>query len=309
MGMRSYLHGFVTPGALRPGAIFLTSILAMAAIFCVDLADGSEIWSQVFYLFPICAIAFSCERLTWVMVGVLLSVVLQLLTFLAYTISAPSVIANWLITLAASAMTVGLARVARSRFARIETLATTDDLTGLHNRRGLESLAEREIARQKRHGGAFSLAVVDLDRFKELNDSKGHEVGDRALRYLGNVLRESTRHSDSIARLGGDEFTILMPNTQETDCAALCQQLSAAIARQMKDAGFAITASIGYTTCNDAPDSVATAIQKADEAMYAAKAMRTSRASPRRVAACQSSPPLHGPERRVVRTDQAQVST
>jgi diguanylate cyclase (GGDEF)-like protein len=301
--MHSYLNNLMRPRALRSKTIVLISIVAMVAIFAVDVADGPQIWSQVLYVFPLCAIALSCEGFTLVLFGLLLALVFQLLTFLAYQMSAPSVVANSIVALAADAMIVGLARVARLRFASIETAAITDLLTGLRNRRGFESVAEREITRQKRYGGVFSLVTLDLDRFKSLNDSKGHDVGDQALRLLGAILRKNIRQSDSIARLGGDEFAIVMPNTEEADCAALCRQLSEAIASQMGAAGFAITASIGYTTCETPPNSVATALQEADEAMYAAKGMSSGLASHSRIAACQIAQPRTGAEIPVIDSD------
>jgi diguanylate cyclase (GGDEF)-like protein len=129
-----------------------------------------------------------------------------------------------------------------------------------------------EITRQKRYGGVFSLAILDLDNFKEVNDAEGHHVGDKALRLLADVLRAYTRKSDSLGRLGGDEFAILMPNTQQEDCVSLCDQLAAKIALRMADAGFAITASVGSTTFERAPESTHEALQLADKAMYSAKA-------------------------------------
>jgi diguanylate cyclase (GGDEF)-like protein len=158
-------------------------------------------------------------------------------------------------------------------------LATTDWLTGLRNRRSFETIAELEIARQKRYGGVFSLALVDLDDFKGLNDARGHHAGDETLKLLAAVLQKHTRASDSIARLGGDEFVVLMPSTQKADCSLLCQQISRKIADRMAAVGFATTASIGCATFEQAPTSVSEALQRADEAMYFAKAngkMRTS---------------------------------
>jgi diguanylate cyclase (GGDEF)-like protein len=98
------------------------------------------------------------------------------------------------------------------------------------------------------------------------------------LKLLADILRENTRQSDSIARLGGDEFAILMPVTRSSDCTELCQQLSGTIARRMVDAGFPITASIGHTTFERAPESMLEALQEADKAMYAAKASGKGRA-------------------------------
>jgi PleD family two-component response regulator len=150
---------------------------------------------------------------------------------------------NIVVTLTSAAMIVAFARCARTNIVRSEALATTDVLTQLHNRRGFESALTVEIARQRRNGGALSVAVLDLDRFKELNDRRGHEAGDQGLRLLGDVLRKSTRPSDSTA-----------------------------IVERMASAGFSITASIGYATFDQAPDSIWAALQRADQAMYGVKA-------------------------------------
>ena len=116
------------------------------------------------------------------------------------------------------------------------------------------------------------MALVDLDNFKELNDTRGHAVGDTALKILAEVLRGHTRDSDTVARLGGDEFAILMPNTQSTDSTALCEQLSAKVARQMGVATFPLTVSIGCATFQQTPATTGEVFEKADKAMYAAKA-------------------------------------
>jgi diguanylate cyclase (GGDEF)-like protein len=252
--------------------IVVLGILAIGAIFLLDLADGREIWLHILYIFPIGALAFSCAGITPVVIGVLLSLVFHVLTLSSYGLPTAAMTANILIALAANALIAGLARLVRSGSIAMETLATTDALTGLHNRRGFETVAEREIARNKRYGSTFSLALLDLNQFKLLNDSKGHDVGDQALRLFADVLRTSIRRVDFAARIGGDEFVIMMPRTEGKDCAALCEKLSSIIVGRMKDAGFDLTASVGYVCSDEAPDSSLTAlIQKADEAMYAAK--------------------------------------
>jgi diguanylate cyclase (GGDEF)-like protein len=174
------------------------------------------------------------------------------------------------IIFAASALVVYLA--VRMNCLETMALATSDALTGLANRRGFAAIVELEIARQKRHGGVFSLAMPDLDDFKELNDSRGHAAGDQALTLAADVLRNSARHSDSIARLGGDEFSILLPNARQADCRPFLQAGAAALARRLAAAGFPVTASIGCVTFDAAPGSLVVALRAADLAMYAAKA-------------------------------------
>ena len=256
----------------RPTLIVLASLAAMVTIFLADVADGKDIWLHVLYLFPIGVLAFYCRGLAAAIIGLLLAFAFQLLTLFDYDLPMASVVANMFIGLAANLLTAGLARLARSRSIALEVLATTDALTGLLNRRGFEAIAEREIARQGRYGGTFSLALLDLNRFKQLNDTRGHEEGDRALRLLGDILRANLRQVDSAARIGGDEFVILMPQTEATDGAALCRKLSSLIVEQMAEAGLPLTASVGMVSCDRAPDSLAGLMQQADEAMYAEKA-------------------------------------
>jgi diguanylate cyclase (GGDEF)-like protein len=255
--------------------VCLASILAMVSIFGLDSADGSKISLNVLYVFPIAASAFYCERTTLVALGAAIAGGLQLLTLIAYETPVWSIAANIIIELASAAVIVILTRHARSKIARMEALAVTDELTRLPNRRGVESVIRREIAKQRRYGGALSVALLDLDRFKEVNDYQGHAAGDRALKLIGAVLSQYTRESDSVARLGGDEFVIVMPRTQRAECAALCRSLSRAIIRRMTVADLSITASIGFATFEEAPGSVSMALQKADRAMYADKASRS----------------------------------
>jgi diguanylate cyclase (GGDEF)-like protein len=262
---------------ITPRAAFFGCILLMVSIFALDLADGSKIWLHVLYVFPIAATAYYCGRALLVASIVGISLALQLMTLVAYEIPALDILFNIVVALTSAAVIVAFARAARMSIVRSEALAITDALTQLHNRRGFESALSVEIARQRCHGGALSLAVLDLDRFKELNDRRGHEAGDQALKLLGDVLRKSARPCDSTARIGGDEFVIVMPKTPRADCALLCRSLSAAIVEKMASAGFSITASIGFATFEQAPDSIWAALQRADQAMYGVKSCRVPR--------------------------------
>jgi diguanylate cyclase (GGDEF)-like protein len=275
MRLLSVLKKIVSPSGASPRGILIASFTSIFMIFGFDLVYGSTLWLHQLYIFPLSALAFYCKPLRWVAAGIVVSGITQLMTLLSYKLFKDAVVANLLITLTANLTIAGVARAARARFAEIEALATIDPLTGLFNRRGFDPLAQREIDRQKRYGGTFSLAVLDLDRFKELNDFQGHDAGDRALCLLGTLLMEHTRRSDVIARLGGDEFVIMMPNTVQADCSTLCRGLSATISEQMAAAGFTITASIGCATFEESPESLTVALRKADKAMFAAKAMRS----------------------------------
>lgn len=275
---RSYIRRLAAPGRLPERGVFIASIVLICGICWLDIASTADIRFRILYVFPLTAIALHSERIGYVLVGSALTVFCEIASLLTFDISPVAKSIELLAGSSGLLLVVVLARAAREHYLEILTLATHDPLTKLHNRRSFELIAEMELAKQRRYGGVFSLAVIDLDGFKELNDSRGHQVGDLALKLLADVLRENTRKSDSIARLGGDEFAILMPVTRNSDSAGFCQHLSVTIASRMVDAGFAITASIGHTTFEQAPESISDALQKADKAMYAAKASGNGRA-------------------------------
>lgn len=275
---RSLLRRFAVPGRLGERGVFIASIVLICVIYWLDIEAGVDVRCRILYVFPLTAIALHSERMRKVLFGLALAVFCEIASLLSSHFSPAATFIDGLIAVAGLSLVVVLARAARKHYLETLVLATTDPLTKLHNRRSFESIGEMELARQRRYGEIFSLAIVDLDGFKKLNDSRGHHVGDLALKLLADVLRENTRQSDSIARLGGDEFAILMPVTRNSDCAELCQQLSGTIASRMADAGFPITASIGHATFERAPESMVEALQEADKAMYAAKASGKGRA-------------------------------
>jgi diguanylate cyclase (GGDEF)-like protein len=115
------------------------------------------------------------------------------------------------------------------------------------------------------------LACLDLDGFKQLNDTHGHAVGDEALKLATEILLNCTRETDCVGRIGGDEFAILMPNTQIVDCSSILEKLHTTIETRMSERGFAVTASIGCKNFEVAPDNAFQVLLAADKIMYEAK--------------------------------------
>ena len=149
--------------------------------------------------------------------------------------------------------------------------AERDWLTGLHNRRYLARELERVLSEP--HGGWFSFAVVDLDRFKSINDRFGHEIGDRVLIRVAALLCDVLRQSDIVVRSGGEEFIVLMPMTDVRAATASCKRIRERIREESWEhiaAGLAVTASVGVASTND-PGQLATLARSADQRLYEAK--------------------------------------
>ena len=266
-----FVRHLLTPGSIPSRVVLITSTLQMFVVFALDILTPPDIRLHVIYIFPMAAITLHCEQPMAIVYGFALSILLQLTTFVVQGISMGPMVTDTLVAAAASALTIFLARGVRENYLETVDLATHDHLTSLHNRRSFEAILSSEVARLDRYGGVFTLAMLDLDNFKALNDARGHHVGDQALQLLADVLGDHSRQTDSIARLGGDEFAILMPNTGEEDSRLRCRQLGATIAEKMTEAGYGITASLGHVSFMTAPESTAHAIRQADDAMYATK--------------------------------------
>ncbi|HRE15545.1 MAG TPA: diguanylate cyclase, partial [Rhodocyclaceae bacterium] len=152
-------------------------------------------------------------------------------------------------------------------------LVRYDQLTGALNRRGLEEIMDKEMARANRHETLFSLALLDLDNFKKLNDSLGHEAGDEALIHLTAVCRDTLRPQDTVARFGGEEFVILLPETGIDDAVNALVRLQRELTKRFfmhDNKKVLITFSAGATQLRPGDDR-ATITKRADEAMYRAK--------------------------------------
>jgi diguanylate cyclase (GGDEF)-like protein len=141
----------------------------------------------------------------------------------------------------------------------------TDPLTGLGNRRALDSMLATQFALLKRYGTFFSLAIVDIDHFKDLNDEQGHLYGDEMLRNLSASLTDMLRDVDILARYGGDEFVVVMPQTELTGASALAERL-----RMKVEQGMPFTVTIGVASA-DSADTPESLFQRADVALYRAK--------------------------------------
>jgi diguanylate cyclase (GGDEF)-like protein len=151
--------------------------------------------------------------------------------------------------------------------------ATHDSLTGMLNRRAILDLLHKELERARRHGDALAVGMCDIDHFKQINDSYGHQTGDEVLMGLAGIMNESLRNYDSVGRLGGEEFLVITPMKAGTDCASLFERLCLRISQSRiptRSGDLSITVSIG-AACADQNSKLDDMLEAADAALYRAK--------------------------------------
>ncbi|MFH1307269.1 MAG: GGDEF domain-containing protein [archaeon] len=148
-------------------------------------------------------------------------------------------------------------------------IATTDEKTGLYNYQYFKAHFSQEFEKAKR-GQSLSLLILDLDKFKKLNDTYGHITGDRILEHLGKLLRKQTRKADIAARFGGEEFIIIFPNTSLEKAYKVSERIRKAVEGDKLIKKYKLTIS-GGVTCYKKDDTISKIKQRADKALYKAK--------------------------------------
>ena len=159
----------------------------------------------------------------------------------------------------------------RNALDNVKGLARLDSLTGAVNGRLFSELVANEIERSSRYGHPFTVAYMDLDNFKAVNDQFGHSTGDKVLCAIVEQAKSSLRKVDVIARLGGDEFAFLFPETDQTAAQEAMQRVQDSLLEVMRRYNWPVTFSVGVLTCLRAPLSSDEVIRHSDELMYAVK--------------------------------------
>lgn len=178
------------------------------------------------------------------------------------------------------AHSVGMAINHSKAFTNVLQESIRDELTGLHNRRYFNERLVDELERAKRYGSHFSLLFADIDHFKAVNDTLGHQVGDAVLASLGRLFHRHLRHSDVVSRYGGEEFAMLLLDTDKEKAIAIADHLRAVIAVESVAPGESptrVTVSFGVATHGEDGHSLEGLLEKADKALYCAKAQGRNR--------------------------------
>ncbi len=255
-------------------AFYVGIYLLLLVVGYVDYVTGPEISMSLFYFGPIMLASWFFYELT--LSAVILPALAAGVWLAADLLAGPSTAGTWIpfwnafIRLGMFlAISLTLSQL-RKAHAHEQVLSRTDALTGAFNSRYFEELARSEISRSARFSEPFSFVYLDLDNFKSVNDTLGHDQGDALLRRLVETVRAHIRDTDVMARLGGDEFGILFPRTDATQCRAVMEKVSSILAREVS-ARWPVTLSAGALTFRTPPKTWDEMVKAADTLMYRAK--------------------------------------
>ncbi|MDO8964853.1 MAG: GGDEF domain-containing protein [Coriobacteriia bacterium] len=248
------------------------SISAILVIAFIDQMTGTHISLAVLYVVPAAVMSWYLGR-PGGHSAALLAGLAELTADLTTTATIDPLTIAWnalSITVIAWIVAEVLTRLHRALDAE-RSLARTDALTGTANSRSFTEAAEIELERVQRYGGIFTVAYLDLDHFKLVNDTLGHDAGDRLLRDVARTLDANLRRIDVVARLGGDEFVILLPETGRQEACVALEHVREGLAGLSKVYGAGVKASIGCVTFIEPPPDLDEMLRQADAAMYSAK--------------------------------------
>lgn len=249
------------------------SLLVVAVCGIADYFTGYEIAFSIFYVVPIAVAGYFVDRRSALIIA-LLSAATWLFADIAagheYTVPWVPYWNAFTRFIFFVIVAVFLAEL-RNLLQHERELARSDFLTGAANSRAFYEMANREIDRARRYGRPFSVAHIDVDNFKAVNDTLGHHAGDDLLCAITNTMKSHMRDADVVARLGGDEFALLLPETAEDDARVALQKLHMRLNEDVKNRRWPVSFSIGLLTCLDPPRSVDDLLQQVDKLTYDAK--------------------------------------
>jgi diguanylate cyclase (GGDEF)-like protein len=223
---------------------------------------------SIFYLIPVSIATWRVNR----RMGGLIAFLSAAIWLIAYG-SASAAIPYWetIVRLGFFLVTVFILSRLKEALEEEKRLARIDETTGIANRKSFLETARHEFEKSRRHRHPFTLVYMDVDDFKKVNDTYGHQAGDRLLRTIGRTMKTSLRGYDLVARIGGDEFILLCPETGQDGAHEVIGRIQERLKAAVNTHGYAVTFSFGVATFTAAPASLNDAVGLADTLMYSVK--------------------------------------
>ena len=260
----------------RHRIIFYISILVILLTGYYDYQTGAQISMLLLYAVPILVSAWYCGRMEGIIVAVFAASSWLIVNLVHQQFRQNATIISWnaftrLSIFILIAYAVSLQAQLRKAFEREKLRANIDSLTGLLNTRAFRERVEQEILRAQRYKHPLSLAYIDLDNFKQVNDLQGHARGDKLLKQVSETIANNIRKIDIAGRIGGDEFSICLPETDDEQACKAIYNLVKALDTMIGESGWQVTASIGVVTCIEICETYDSLLGRADKLMYIAK--------------------------------------
>ncbi len=253
--------------------IWLLSLLSIFVLSIVYGIVGRSFVLEPFYIFPILIASWYGSDKTGILLALISTMILILIRSLVF--QHPFGIELILYYGVPYAFAYSTAAFLITNFRNVHRIeveaADTDYLTGACSSRSFYVELANELVRSQRYGHVFSLAYIDIDDFKNINDTYGHARGDKVLIEVAGCLRSSLRQSDTVARLGGDEFACLLPETTLEDAKHAFHKASSLLQKSMDNRHWPVTFSVGVVTFEEIPNDIKEAVKVADDLMYSVK--------------------------------------
>jgi diguanylate cyclase (GGDEF)-like protein len=253
--------------------VLIVASVTLLLIGILDYASGEELASSVFYFLPVAVVGWRFGYRTsgmFALAATLVWVIVVIALGISYSSSFAAVwdgVSRFIIYFAFAVL---LSHV-RQSLEQAKHMAMTDHLTGVANARYFIELAERELEHCRRYGRPLTLAYIDIDDFKCVNDELGHSGGDRVIQAVAHALVSSVRLVDHVARQGGDEFMLFLHEVDARQAGTVLQQIHNRATSLLESSGYGVTLSIGGVTWNVPPETLDAAIHAADQVMYEVK--------------------------------------
>ncbi|HXF95443.1 MAG TPA: GGDEF domain-containing protein [Gemmatimonadales bacterium] len=257
---------------MRRAVILATGLALTLLVYLANAWTPPAVKLGLFYLVPVLFVTWY-EGAVWGAVFTLGAMGLRMVVELeqqAPATTVPIALMNQLSFAVVAGVAIFAFTHVRHTQVQLRELATHDPLTRVLNPRSFSERLAQELERNRRYNRPLALLYLDLDNFKSVNDTHGHQTGDAVLRLVADAIRRAVRGADVVGRMGGDEFAVLMPETDGAEADAVAQRLAQGLATAFQGSP-TVTASIGVVSCTATKADTDDVIRSADQAMYEAK--------------------------------------